>query len=87
MNSTKLLAHLLAIAQHSSEIRRELERGDAARAMVEAHAGRLLKTAARHPHRRPRLAGGCAAGQTAAARRAQEWIAHNWKTARIGVRA
>lgn len=42
MNSTKLLAHLLAIAQHSSEIRRELERGDAARAMVEAHAGRLL---------------------------------------------
>lgn len=39
MNSTKLLAHLLAIAQHSSEIRRELERGDAARAMVEAHAG------------------------------------------------
>jgi hypothetical protein len=47
MNSTKLLAHLLAIAQHSSEIRRELERGDAARAMVEAHAGRLLKTAAR----------------------------------------
>lgn len=47
MNSTKLLAHLLAIAQHSSEIRRELQRGDAARAMVEAHAGRLLKTAAR----------------------------------------
>lgn len=47
MNPLNVDAELLAIARHSTEIRRELAREDGARAFVEAHAARLLKHAAR----------------------------------------